>query len=81
MLKRTSHHTGSTFLRSQLLSWDFSCTSGTQHVCTFATLPFYSDDIAFVAEQQGTLNIRTPAYVTRRGEAVAEVSEERKQDV
>jgi hypothetical protein len=44
-------------------------------------LPFYSDDIAFVAEQQGTLNIRTPAYVTRRGEAVAEVSEERKQDV
>jgi len=32
-------------------------------------------------EQQGTLNIRTPAYVTRRGEAVAEVSEERKQDV
>ena len=81
MSKRTLHHTGSTFLRSRLSSWDLSSTSGTQPVCTFSTLRYSSDDIAFAAEQQGTVNIRTPAYVTRRGEAVAEVSEEQKQDV
>jgi hypothetical protein len=35
---------------------------------------------AFAAEQQGTIDIRVPSYVTRHGEAVAEASEERKQD-
>jgi hypothetical protein len=81
MSKRTLHHTGSTFLRSRLSSWDLSSTSGTQRVCTLATPPYSSDDIAFAAEQQGKIDVRTPAYVTRRGEAVAEVSEEQKQDV
>lgn len=32
-------------------------------------------------EEQGTVNIRTPNYVKRRGEAVAEVSEQQKGDV
>jgi len=38
----------------------------------------------FVAEEQGTVNIQVPPYVTRRGETVPEInesSEEEKQDV
>ena len=81
MSKRTLHHTGSTFLRSRLSSWDFLSTFGTQRVCTFESLPYSSDDLAFAAEEQGKVDIRTPLYVTRRGAAVAELSEEQKQDV
>jgi hypothetical protein len=35
----------------------------------------------FVAEEQGTVDIQVPPYVTRRGEAESEISETEKQGV
>jgi len=35
----------------------------------------------FVAEEQGTVNIQVPSYVTRRGEREPEISEAEKQGV
>jgi hypothetical protein len=34
----------------------------------------------FVAEEQGTVNIQFPSYVTRRGETEPEMNEAEKQD-
>jgi len=73
----TSDHTGSTSLHSQLLSWALSSTSGTPRVCLSCDA-FLLFLMIFVAEEQGPLNIQTPAYVTQRGENM-EVNDAEKQ--
>ena len=35
----------------------------------------------FVAEEQGTVNIQVPSYVTQRGETEPEISEVEKQGI
>ena len=42
-------------------------------------MPFLLFLTIFVAEQQGTNDIRKPSYVTQRGEPVPEVTESEKQ--
>ena len=74
----TSDHTGSTFLHSQLSSWALSSTSGTPRVCLSCDAFFFFLMI-FAAEEQGPLNIQTPAYVTQRGEKMEEVNDAEKQ--
>ena len=77
-LKSTSNHTGSTFLHSQLSSWDSSSTSGTPRVCPLRSIICSSLTI-FLAEQGGVNDIRKPSYIAQRGEAVPGVGESEKQ--
>jgi hypothetical protein len=48
---------------------------------TFFVAPLLFHLIIFVAEQQGTIDIRVPLYVTQRGAMESEVSEAGKQGV
>ena len=71
----TLNHTGSIFPLSQWLSWGLSSTSGMTRVCSLRCFLAAPDDMIFVAEEQGKVDIRVPSYITRRSEMGAVVGQ------